>query len=202
MISDGKPMRLSAEQHFEHLSELLLGMQVTDGQGEGLSLDEGAAQAVDLIMSAHSAGNKVMVIGNGGSAAIASHAHNDLCKAAGVRTLVFNEPPLLTALANDSGYGSVFEWPVEVWAEQSDVLLAISSSGHSESILRPVQAALKLGCWVITLSGFAMDNPLRGMGHINFYVASSEYGEVEAAHSVVMHFLTDFASALSLDERQ
>jgi len=196
MKSHLSPIGRSAEQHFRHLSRLLIDVKVTDICGTGLSLDNGTQKAADLIVSARSDGNKVMLIGNGGSAAIASHAHNDLCKRAGVRALVFNEPPLLTALANDYGYASVFERPIEMWAEQADVLLAISSSGRSESILRAAHAALKRKCRVITLSGFASDNPLRRMGHINFYIASSEYGEVEAAHSVVMHFLTDLAKAL------
>jgi len=188
-----RPAGQSAEKHIRQLFQLILGAKVTDICGKELSLDDAVQKAADLIVSARSDGNKVMVIGNGGSAAIASHAHNDLSKRAGVRALVFNEPPLLTALANDYGYASVFERPVEMWAEQGDLLLAISSSGRSESILRAAQVALKRRCRVITLSGFASDNPLRSMGHINFYIPSSEYGEVETAHSVFIHFLTDLA---------
>ena len=183
----------NASAYFHKLSELLLSLQVTNEHSAVLSLDAGANKAVDIILSVKSASRKVMLIGNGGSAAIASHMQNDLCKAVGVRATVFNEPPLLTALSNDHGYGCVFERPVELWADAGDVLLAISSSGQSENILRAVRASVARGCQVITLSGFSADNPLRRMGHLNFYVPSQVYGYVELVHSVLAHFLTDCA---------
>ena len=184
----------SAKAYFHKLSELLLSLQVTDQNGVVLSFDEGTSRAVEMILSVKSASRKVMLIGNGGSAAIASHMQNDLCKAVGVRAIVFNEPPLLTALANDYGYECVFERPVELWADTGDLLLAISSSGQSENILRAVRASVARGCQVITLSGFSPDNPLRRMGHLNFYMPSQGYGYVEASHSVLAHFLTDCAT--------
>ncbi|MBI4169128.1 MAG: SIS domain-containing protein [Acidobacteria bacterium] len=173
-----------------------------DGQGTLLPLDEGAKRAVDLILAVRAASGKVMLIGNGGSAAIASHMQNDLCKAADVRALVFNEPTLLTALSNDDGYGSVFERPVELWATPGDLLLAISSSGRSENILRAVRKAAAAGCEVITLSGFGADNALRGMGTINFYVPSRVYGYVEVIHSALAHFLADCAMTARVDARK
>lgn len=185
-------MNQRATSYFRKLSELLLSLQVTAGEGTVLSLDEGADKAVDLILST-SASGKVMLIGNGGSLAIASHMQNDLCKAVGVRAMVFNEPPLLTALANDHGYGCVFERPAELWSDSGDLLLAISSSGQSENILGAVRASVARGCQVITFSGFGADNPLRYMGHLNFYVPSQVYGYVELVHSALAHFLTDYA---------
>lgn len=168
-------------------------MEVTDQNGTGLSLDEGANIAIDMILSIKAALGKVMLIGNGGSAAIVSHIHNDLCKAVGVRALVFNETPLMTALSNDHGYGCVFERPIALWANANDLLLAISSSGRSENILRGVRTSIEKGCQIITLSGFNADNPLRRMGHLNFYVSSSTYSHVELAHATLAHFLTDSA---------
>jgi len=182
-----------ATAYFHKLSELLLSTQVTDRHDKVLSLDEGTNRAVDLILSVRSASGKVMLIGNGGSAAIAIHMQNDLCKAVGVRAIVFYETPMLTALSNDHGYGCVFERPIELWANTGDLLLAISSSGQSENILRGVRTSLARGCQIITLSGFGADNPLRYMGHLNFYAPSQVYGYVEAAHSVLAHFLTDCA---------
>ena len=183
----------SAAAYFHKLSELLLSLQVTDQKGVVFSLDEGVSRAVGMILSVESASRKIMLIGNGGSAAIASHMQNDLCKAVGVRAMVFTEPPLLTALSNDHGYGCIFERPVELWANRGDLLFAISSSGQSENILRAARAAVARGCQIITLSGFSADNPLRRLGDVNFYVPSQAYGCVEAAHSVLAHFLTDSA---------
>ena len=181
---------MSTNSYFRKLSECLEGTRVTDREGTVLTLVEGAARAVEMIIT-HA--RKLMLIGNGGSAAIASHMQNDLCKAVGVRAMVFTEPPLLTALSNDHGYGCTFERPVELWAEPGDLLLAFSSSGQSENILRAVQASRAAGCQVITFSGFRVDNPLRQIGDLNFYVPVQTYGYVEVAHMALAHYLTDGA---------
>ena len=186
-------MTTTALEYLQKLSELMLGIEVSEKDGTPRSLNEGAEKAVQHLLSVGSSGRKVMLIGNGGSAAIVSHIQNDICKAVGVRALVFTEQPLLTALANDNGYGSVYEWPVKQWAESGDLLWAISSSGRSENILRAVKAASDMGCSIVTLSGFAPDNPLRQMGDINFYVGSDVYGFVETAHAALSHVVTDAA---------
>lgn len=185
-------------QSFKHyqqsLSELLSNIQVTDQNESLLSFDDAMSQVVDMILAAKVASRKVMLVGNGGSAAIASHMHNDLCKAVGVRAIVFNETPLLTAFSNDHGYGCVFERPIDLWAEHGDLLMAISSSGRSENILGAARSAGTRRCQIITFSGFQAANPLRRMGHLNFYVPSQSYGFVELAHSVLVHFLADIAA--------
>ena len=182
-----------ASSYFKHLGDLLLSTQVTDSKGMVIPLDEGASKVVEMILSVKSTSRKAMVIGNGGSAAIASHLQNDLCKAVGMRVLDFSQVPLLTALSNDEGYGCVYERLVELWADAGDLLIAISSSGRSENIIRAVQAAAARKCQIITLSGFSADNPLRRLGNLNFYVASSEYGYVESAHAVISHYVIDRA---------
>lgn len=170
---------------------MLLGTQVTDAQGAALSLDDGIALSMRLLRESAAGKGKTMLVGNGGSAAIVSHVQNDLCKAVGIRALVFTESPLLTALANDHGYGSAFERPVELWSEPGDVLIAVSSGGRSENIVRAAVAAQQRGCRLITFTGFDSNNTLRVMGDVNFYVASRVYGFVETAHTVLLHFLTD-----------
>ena len=179
--------------YLQALAGLALGTVVTDRSGATISLDEGAESAVRMILATGADSGKVMAVGNGGSASIASHMQNDVCKAVGLRGMVFTEQPLLMALANDDGYETVFERPVELWGRPGDVLIAISSSGRSENILRAVRAATERRCTVITLSGFGPDNPLRQMGDLNFYVASDVYGHVENAHGAITHFMTDRA---------
>jgi len=177
------------------VSDCLLDTHVTTFDGQQLSLDDGMQQAVELILDA-GANGKIMVIGNGGSSAIASHAQNDLCKSVGVRALVLTETALLTALTNDLSYAEAYERQVELWATSNDLLMAISSSGKSENILRAVRAAAAKNCRVITFSGFAPDNPLRQTGAINFYVASGQYGIVEISHAAHFQYLTDAATAV------
>ena len=186
----------SMKDYLASLSELMLSTEVTDGQGSTLSLDQGAETAVQMILKVGDAAGKVMLAGNGGSSAVVSHVQNDLCNAVGVRGLVFTEQPLLTALANDNGYGSVYEHPIHLWGEPGDLLLTVSSSGNSENIIRAIQAAQDKGCQVITFSGFDSDNRSRQMGDLNFYVASGVYGFVETAHAALTHYLTDRASSV------
>ena len=186
-------MYTTATDYIATLSELMATMLVTNKQGGSVTLDQGAEQAIQIMLDAKAADRKVMLAGNGGSAAIVSHVQNDLFKRAGVKALVFTEQPLLLALANDEGYGRVFEWPVEQWAQPGDIMITVSSSGRSENILRAAEAALQKACRLVTFSGFDPDNPLRQMGELNFYVGSHSYGYVETAHAAVTHFMTDRA---------
>ena len=190
-------MNNNLTHYVKKFSGLLLSTKATNQHGEDVSLDEGGKRAAEMILSVRSASHKVMLIGNGGSAAIATHMQNDLCKTVGVRAIVFTEPPLLTAITNDDGYEHAFEHLVKLWADSNDLLIAISSSGRSENILRAVHAATARECHIITLSGFDADNPLRRTGHLNFYIPSLRYGYVELVHSIVAHFLTDTAKELA-----
>lgn len=195
-MDDGQKRGQNTSRYFQTVFELLMATHVTDSKGEGISLDDGGDRAAHMILDLLAASKKAMVIGNGGSAALASHTHNDLSKSVGTPALVFTEAPLLTALTNDNGYAGAFEQQSALWAKPGDLLIAISSSGRSENILRAVRVSLSRDCRVITLSGFQSDNPLRGLGHINFYTPVEDYGYVESAHAVLLHFLTDRAVTL------
>ena len=172
------------------LSELTLATEVTDGKGNPLSLESGTQTAIQILTGARAASRKVMLVGNGGSSAIASHAQNDLSENGRVKSMVFTEHPVLTARANDFGYGTIFERPINLWAESGDLLITVSSSGKSENIVKALEAARKRDCKAITFSGFSPENPSRGLGDVNFYVPSEVYGFVESAHNALLHFLT------------
>lgn len=183
-----------ASDHFRKLGALMLAVEATESGGRPLDLDLGMSTAVELILELKTNSQKIMSVGNGGSAAIVSHVQMDFCNAVGLQAHVFNETALLTALSNDYGYESAFERLVKLWGSEGDLLLAISSSGQSENILRAARAARDAGCRVITFSGFDPDNPLRGMGDLGFYVPSSSYGFVEICHGALAHYLTDKAA--------
>jgi len=135
-------------------------------------------------------GGKVYFIGNGGSAAIASHMAIDWFNAGGFSALAFNDPASLTCLANDYHYRNVFKKPLERFVKPEDILFAISSSGESASITWAASAVRHI-CTVVTLSGFEPSNELRQIGHFNFYVPSKKYGIVETAHLAILHSLLD-----------
>ncbi|OGQ05097.1 MAG: phosphoheptose isomerase [Deltaproteobacteria bacterium RIFCSPLOWO2_01_44_7] len=141
-------------------------------------------QIKDLFKKTHAQGNKVVFIGNGGSAAMASHCAVDLTKNARIRCVNFNEADLLTCFANDFGYERCFEKALEFYADPGDVLVLISSSGKSPNILRAAEMARKKGLFLITLTGFASDNPLSNMGRINLCVDSRAYNVIENTHQI------------------
>ena len=133
----------------------------------------------------------MILIGNGGSASIASHIATDFLKNAEIPALAFNDSSLITCLSNDLGYEYVFQKPLEMLAKKGDILFSISSSGKSENILNAVKEAKSKGCFLITCSGFNKKNPLRKLGDINFYIPSYAYGYVEIAHLVICHSVVD-----------
>src|SRR3954462_10643746 len=96
----------------------------------------------------------------------------DYAKNGGVRSVTFNDASSLTCLGNDLGYDQVFSKQVEMQGLPGDVLIAISSSGASKNILNAAVVAKKMNCRVVTLSGFAAENPLRRMGDLNFFTPS------------------------------
>jgi D-sedoheptulose 7-phosphate isomerase len=178
-------------RYFADLAAVIESVEGTMEGGEPVSLAGGLEEAIRLISRQSAAGRKVIFIGNGGSAAIASHQAVDYWKNGGIRAMAFNDSSLLTCISNDYSYAQVFEKPVEMFADPGDVLIAISSSGRSENILRGARAGLTRGCQLMTLSGFKPDNPLRSMGFINFFAPSSSYGHVEIAHLALCHRMVD-----------
>ena len=137
-------------------------------------------------------GGKVILVGNGGSAAIASHVAVDLTKTAGVRAVNFNESSLVTCFANDYGYEHWVKEALHSFADDCDVLILISSSGESLNILNGALYASARGISVITLSGFALENSLSTLGDINLWVDSSEYNTVENTHQIWLLAISDY----------
>ena len=171
----------------QELNGLLDKICATGKQGVIIDVDEAIAETAKIILDASSAGGKLIFIGNGGSAAIASHMAVDFWKNAKVKAIAFNDASLLTCLSNDFGYEHVFEKSIDMFGYTEDILIAISSSGESANILNGARIAKKKGMVVITLSGFKEDNSLRSLGYINFYVPSIDYGHVEVIHHYLCH---------------
>jgi D-sedoheptulose 7-phosphate isomerase len=186
--------------YFTALTEHLAQTTVTDASGEEIGLGEAVSHVMEAARRTHAAGNKLIFIGNGGSAAIASHMATDYSKNGGIRALSLNDSAMLTCLGNDLGYEKVFAKQVELYAQSGDLAIAISSSGRSMNILNAVGAARAAKCTVITLSGFSIDNPLRRLGDINFYIASDRYGFVEIGHLTICHAVLDFICGLRVPD--
>lgn len=186
-------MKKDMFSYFINLNELFSKIEVEDDQGKFYKFPSGLSKMIKLIINQTSKKRfKIIFIGNGASASIASHQGVDFWKSGGMRAISFNDAALLTCVGNDYGYEYVFAKPLEMFAEKGDVLIAISSSGNSENILKGVRTAKKKGCKIITMSGFSKNNPLRRKGNINFYVPSYSYGPVEIIHLSICHCVLDY----------
>ena len=183
----------SITEYFRHLGRVGGDTAATDGSGAALALDEAIQRAVKLALETKNDKSRVLFIGNGGSAGIASHMATDWLKNGGFAATCFNDAAALTCLANDLGYDQVFAVPIERHGRAGDLLLAISSSGKSASILNAVAAARGARMNVITLSGFKPDNPLRKLGDLNFWIPDGHYGFVEIGHLALCHAILDMA---------
>ena len=182
---------MELSKYFKDLSGLLPVIEITSKNGDNIPFDTAILKIVSVIIENHKIGNKVILIGNGGSASIASHIITDFIRSGHIEATTFSDSSLLTCISNDFGYEHVYEKPIEVSAREGDVLFSISSSGKSNNILNAVKSAKKKKCFIITLSGFDDTNPLRKEGDINFYVPSHHYGFVEIIHLTICHLIVD-----------
>jgi D-sedoheptulose 7-phosphate isomerase len=156
-------------------------------------------QAIELAQNNR---QQVFVIGNGGSAATASHMMNDLCKGTlghkgdapwpRLRVIALTDNvSLMTAWANDTDYNHIFSEPLKNLAQRGDLLIAISASGMSSNILAAVEVAKQIGVKVIGLAGFG-GGKLAKLADISFVVPSDGYGPVEDVHMILDHIITGY----------
>ena len=182
--------------YFTELARFGGGTRVTTADGAEIDPDAFLDRVVAAARRTHAAGNKLMFVGNGGSSTIASHMAEDYSKCGDIRAIAFNDSAFITCLGNDFVYEHIFSKQIELLAQPGDLLVAISSSGRSPNILKAATAGRERGCQILTLSGFAPDNPLRRLGDYNVYVAASAYGFVEIAHLAICHCILDTAAGV------
>jgi D-sedoheptulose 7-phosphate isomerase len=162
--------------------------------GAEWNLGQAVINVASAIMS-----HRVFVIGNGGSAAIASHVAIDLMRA-GIAAMTLSDIAAMTCLTNDHGYERVFSDQISLHGAKDNVLIAISSSGKSKNILRCCDVAKFFKKMkVITFSGFDVINELRRLGDINFWTPSKAYGHIELAHQTILHAITDMVGLMMID---
>lgn len=156
------------------------------------------AKAADVLNDAYARGASVFACGNGGSASIANHLQCDHVK--GIRngtelkTRVFSlstNVELFSAIANDLGYDTVFEYQLQSVARPGDVLIVISSSGRSTNVVRALEWANGHGVHTIALTGFA-GGAANELASVAVHVDSNNYGIVEDAHQACMHLLAQY----------
>jgi D-sedoheptulose 7-phosphate isomerase len=186
------------EGYFEQILDRIQATQITrdhSGAAVGkIKLETALAATAKQFRKVHDSGGRLIFIGNGGSAAIASHMAVDYTKNGNIRALALNDAATLTCFANDFGYDRVFEKQLEYQAQEHDAVVVISSSGRSLNIVGAAAKAAEIGCdYVVTLTGMNPNNRLRQMGHVNYYIPAMDYGIVEIAHLTLLHSMIGMA---------
>ena len=138
----------------------------------------------NILLEVKKNNSKVMIFGNGGSAAIASHVSVDLTKNAKIRSANYNEADLITCFSNDYGYENWISEAIKSYHQTSDLVVLISVSGESKNVVNAAKTAKDLGLKVITFTGRDKDNSLKLIGDINFWVDSHAYNVVECIHMI------------------
>jgi D-sedoheptulose 7-phosphate isomerase len=177
----------SALQNFTDV----LSTGVFTQQDRECSIELAVNDITQLLKQAQHSGNRVFLIGNGGSAAVAGHICTDLINACKVTAQVLHDASQLTCFSNDFGYVEGYSSQLEIMAKQEDILIAISSSGKSDNIINAVTVAQTKNMKIVTLTGFGSNNPLRKMGDWNYWLDSSQYGQIEIGHLFLLHHLCD-----------
>jgi D-sedoheptulose 7-phosphate isomerase len=164
---------------------------VTTVENIELSLENGLTKIYNLLLNTRDKNKSLYIIGNGGSAAIASHAVIDFMNVAQISAHTLHDSATLTCMANDYGYENAFSKILNVTIKKEDLLIAISSSGESKNMINALKVGREIGATLVTLSGFNLKNPLRELGDINIWLDSKDYGMVEIAHQFILHNLAD-----------
>jgi phosphoheptose isomerase len=193
----GSPAKFPAEPHPRAASYLDAYAQESARAGrtiEPAAFDRAAAILVD----AYARGAGVFSCGNGGSAAIANHMQCDHVK--NVRTTTDLAPrvlslctnvELLTAIANDTGYENIFIYQLQSQSRAGDVLVAVSSSGHSRNIVHALTWARDHGLRTVALTGFD-GGAARTLAEAAIHVDCANYGVIEDWHQAIMHALAQY----------
>jgi D-sedoheptulose 7-phosphate isomerase len=177
-----------ASGYFEYLSRVLLDINVQD-----------IAKFAELLLAARDSGNQIIFMGNGGSAATASHFANDI--GIGTRTLdkpfraisITDNNAVMTAIANDDGFDEVFLQQLKLIMRPGDVIVAISVSGNSPNVIKSVEYANANGGITVGLTAFN-GGKLKEDAKYSIHVPTNpkEYGPAEDAHMVLDHLISAY----------
>jgi D-sedoheptulose 7-phosphate isomerase len=194
--SSSSPLEF-AKKYFEYLSELMHKMDPAP-----------VAKFIDAVERTRKTKNQIIFLGNGGSAATASHFANDFIGGPRVFDNAYraisltDNTALITAIGNDHGYEKIFELQLRALMRPGDVVVGISASGNSPNVLAAMRYANSHEATTVGLTGFD-GGELAKMVKINIHVptAKGEYGPVEDMHMVIDHLTSAWLIQFNKQEK-
>jgi D-sedoheptulose 7-phosphate isomerase len=184
------PLAKSLQEHLETF-QALIGTTLIDIERSG-----------QLICDTLTSGHKLLVCGNGGSAADAQHLAAELVgrhekvRPSYPAIALTTDTSALTAVSNDFGFEQIFARQVAGLAQRDDVLVAISTSGRSANVLKAVEKAREMGCRTIALTGAGAE-PLASACELAVVVPSPRTARVQEAHIAIIHLWCEMVDQLS-----
>jgi D-sedoheptulose 7-phosphate isomerase len=177
-----------SKSYLEHLNTILNGISLT-------AIDN----FVKILLDARERGSSIFFIGNGGSAATASHFANDIA----IGSREFEKPfrvislcdnhAVITAIANDDGYEKIFSQQLRVLLKKLDVVVSISASGNSPNLIHAINTTKTMGAISVGISAFD-GGKMRELVDFSLHVPTEkgEYGPAEDAHMVLDHLVSNY----------
>ena len=153
--------------------------------------DKKLIEARNLILNTKDSGGKLIFVGNGASASLASHASTDFTKQAKIKSISFNDHNLITALANDYGYEKWVEKALFYYADERDLVFFISVSGQSENLINGFHYAKLKNIKTISFTGADKNNLLNTNSDCSLWVNSRAYNIVESIHTIWLTLIID-----------
>ncbi len=187
-----KDVEQFSKLYFDYLKDILDKIDLTE-----------VRLFVDALLSARERSAFIFFIGNGGSAATASHFANDLAfgtndyKKSFKALSIADNISSLTALANDFGYEDVFVRQLKVYASTGDILVGISASGNSPNIIRAFEYASSIGVQTVALTAFdgGRMKEIADQG-VHIPTGNKEYGPAEDLHMILDHLIGSYLMRL------
>ena len=177
-----------SRSYIDYLSSVLNNISLTDIE-----------KFVEVLLEARERESSIFFIGNGGSAATASHFANDI--AIGTRTYekpfraisLCDNQAVITAIANDDGYEKIFSQQLQVLLKKQDVVVAISASGNSPNLIQAIDTSKEMGAITVGISAFD-GGKMKEIVDVSLHVPTEkgEYGPAEDAHMVLDHLVSNY----------
>ena len=192
IYSESLSIKDYSKSYIDYLSSVLSNISLTDIE-----------KFVEVLLEARERESSIFFIGNGGSAATASHFANDI--AIGTRTYekpfraisLCDNQAVITAIANDDGYEKIFSQQLQVLLKKQDVVIGISASGNSPNLLQAIDTSKKLSAITVGISAFD-GGKMKEMVDVSLHVPTEkgEYGPAEDAHMVLDHLISNYLMRL------
>jgi D-sedoheptulose 7-phosphate isomerase len=163
-------------------------------------------QVAELLVDAFRNGKKLLVMGNGGSAADAQHLAGEIVgrfrlERPGLPAIALNtDTSILTAVGNDYGYEAIFRRQVEAHGQEGDVVIGISTSGSSPNVLSALRLAREKGCRTVGLLG-KDGGSIKGLVDIDLTVPGNDTPRIQEGHITIIHILCELVEQALFGEK-